>query len=105
MEQAQLKWHTCSMKTTEIIVIIHFLEILRKQTQNERLRTISSPAFHHLLSKKELKRIVNYMHEMEGSEAPKNIHKMDKKELVEIIGDEYFILSYFIEEVLGKYNV
>ena len=93
------------MKTTEIIVIIHFLEILRKQTENERLRTISSPAFQHILSKEELIAIVHHMHEIEGSEQYKGIEKMDKKELVEIIGDEYYILSYYIEEVLGRHTL
>ena len=92
------------MKTTEIIVIIHFLEILRKQTENERLRTISSPAFHHILSKEELIEIVRHMHEIEGGEKYEDIEKMDNKELIEIIGDEYYILSYYIEEVLGKYS-
>ena len=93
------------MKTTEIIVIIHFLEILRKQCKEERLRTISSPAFQHILGKDELIAIVNHMHEVEGTKGNYNLQDMNQKELIEIIGDEYYILSYFIEEVLGKYSL
>jgi len=90
------------MKTTEIIVIIHFLEILRKQTENEQLKPITSRGFEYLLSKEELIAIVNHMYDGKGS----GIHDLETKtahELLKIIDDEYYILCYYIEEVLGRY--
>jgi|GEM_PF-4522410 len=93
------------MKTTEIIVIIHFLERLRKYTENEQLHSPLSRGFEHLLSKEELIRIINHMYDGKGSDEYGNLEKKIPPELLNIIDDEYYILCYFIEEVLGKYTL
>ena len=105
MEQGQLKWHTWGMKTIEIIVIIHFLERLRKQTENEQLYSPLSRGFEYLLSKEELIQIINHMYDGRGSDEYGNLEGKSSQELLNIIDDEYYILCYFIEEVLGKYTL
>lgn len=92
------------METKHALIIANFLERLRNQEKNEMKNSISK-GYINLLSQNELIEIVGLKYGSEGKSKLLNIENKSKYELIEIIADEHYILSYMIDEVLGKYTL
>lgn len=93
------------MNTRYAIITISFLERFRKTLEEERLQSPVSTAFTTLLTKEELISVIEHMHEGEATNKYPNLSDLDEAHLLEIIGDEYYILNWLMEEVLGGYTL
>jgi len=91
------------MKTEHRLITIHFLEALRKQSEDLEKIAPTRNAYAHLLGKEELIIIMQNIYSGEAEYEHPGFTTMSKKELLAIIKDEYYILEYLIEEVWGDY--
>lgn len=83
-------------KTKARLVIQYFLRRLQQTMQNEKVSTIDN-VFLSIYSKDELMDIIKWLH---VPTVPQwlNYDQMDKEELLQAIGDDFYILSYEIDQ-------
>ena len=93
------------MKPQHVIITMSFLQRLQKQAKNEQHQSPVHPAFKNLLDKEELMSIIDHMFDGEAEMEYPDLKIMSKDSLLEAINDEYYILCWLIEEVLGSYTL
>lgn len=92
---------TLDIKT--LLILLHFLKQLEESATREQLAPLSS-AFKHILSKEDLLEIIAHMYEGDQDEQYSNLRQKTPEELLAIIKDEYYILSY-LRASLSKHHL
>ncbi len=83
------------MKTKQLLLIRHFLVLLKDQTERELMQSVT-PSMTTLLSHMELRAVIDMLFDGEGESEYPNLANMSKEELLNIIHDEYYILDYLL---------
>ncbi len=91
------------MKTKELLLIRHFLEILKNRSEKEQLSPISRSM--KLLTKKQLISIIDNMFDGQGEDEYPDLKTKSKKDLLEVIDDEYYILDDLINKIEKKTGI
>ena len=94
-----------SMNARHALIALSFLQKLQEKVKNERFQNPVHPAFETLLNQEELISVIQCMYENEAEIEYPNLKEKSKKELVDIINDDYYILCWLMEEVLGRYTL
>lgn len=95
-----------AMKTNELVIVRHFLDMLENRTEQERLQEPIHGAFLYILERDDLINILLFMYggEEEVQIAhPQYLKVSNKTLLFEYIRDEFYILQYFNYVIIKKY--
>lgn len=82
-------------KNKNRLLVQCFMKMLQQRIERDQVENIS-PVFGSILSKDELQKIFKWMYPDRAPETY-DFETMDKQDLLEAIGDDIHILSYFIE--------
>lgn len=94
------------MKTNELVIVKHFLDILENRTELERLQEPIHDAFLHILEHDDLINILLLMYGGEEEVQMAHPHYLEVSNetlLFEYIRDEFYILQYFNYVIIKKY--
>ena len=94
-----------NMKSKKRIIIHYFLRTLQQKMQSDKVESVN-PVWLKIYNKQEMKGIVKWLF-MQKVPQEMDLDNMDEEELLETIGDEDHMLSYFLhtmDEELKAYE-